>query len=443
MTTVVHTQFPEDEATHTGFFINPRPGGITEGFPFQSFLAGDERDDIVIGDDRDDLAVGGGGDDRIDVGGGDDEVRGENGDDFVFGRAGDDLLLGGGGNDRLIGGEGDDILKGGAGDDILQVDEFAGGSGQNRLFGQDGNDSLRGGSGFDRLNGGEGDDRLDGGGGLDLLFGGEGADTFVFTPFFPSQLEALQRQTSGVDVVQDFEAGVDKIDLATSRITEFDALKTLMTDTSYGMQIDFGDGAILKLKGVKIDDLDADDFILDDDFSVQGQLILGAGGFNLIGDDAVDDDLVGGVFSDNISGRGGDDNIFGGASSDFLSGGAGDDRLDGGAGNDVLTAGGGVDTLIGGAGADTFIFGGANGVVIVEDFDVAEDVLHLSASGIADFAAFQAAAINASFGVQLTLAGGQTLILAGVAKSDIGVEDVSFFNTEFGLVPIQIGPENF
>lgn len=58
---------------------------------------------------------------------------------------------------------------------------------------------------------------------------------------------------------------------------------------------------------------------------------------------------------------------------------AGDDLLEGGEGNDTLEGGGGNDTLTGGAGNDVFVFEANSGTNIVTDFDIADDVLDVSA----------------------------------------------------------------
>lgn len=66
----------------------------------------------------------------------------------------------------------------------------------NYLYGGDGDDTMDGGAGTDYLRGYQGDDRL---------WGGTGADRFVF--------ERTQA-SNGVDTIQDFEFGVDIIDLS-------------------------------------------------------------------------------------------------------------------------------------------------------------------------------------------------------------------------------------
>ena len=75
-------------------------------------------------------------------------------------------------------------------------------AGTNTLFGGGGDDDLDGGKGKDSLFGGSGNDTLVGGAGADALTGGTGADTFVIaTP-------------GAADTIADFEAGIDKVQLA-------------------------------------------------------------------------------------------------------------------------------------------------------------------------------------------------------------------------------------
>jgi Ca2+-binding RTX toxin-like protein len=94
-----------------------------------------------------------------------DIINGDNNANTFFGMSGDDWLFGQGGNDTLKGGLGDDQLRGGAGNDIL-----VGGQGSDRLTGDDAGQFF--------------------------------ADTFVIV------------KGPGVDTVVDFQAGLDKIQLA-------------------------------------------------------------------------------------------------------------------------------------------------------------------------------------------------------------------------------------
>ena len=81
-------------------------------------------------------------------------------------------------------------------------DQIHGQGGNDTLSGLSGNDMLDGGDGNDTLLGGAGDDILVGGAGDDTLVGGTGSDRFVLKP------------NTGVDVIEDFQVGVDRIQLA-------------------------------------------------------------------------------------------------------------------------------------------------------------------------------------------------------------------------------------
>ena len=122
--------------------------------------------------------------------------------DEMYGYAGNDRLNGMRGHDTLDGGDGLDTLHGGYNDDLL-----LGGDGNDKLYGEYDQDRLEGGNGQDLLEGGYGNDILIGGASRDSLFGGIGADTFVYS--------ALTDSTFGdVDIIYDFEHGIDKIDLS-------------------------------------------------------------------------------------------------------------------------------------------------------------------------------------------------------------------------------------
>jgi Ca2+-binding RTX toxin-like protein len=104
----------------------------------------------------------------------------------------------------IVGTGADDQLQGTASDDLM--------------MGAAGNDVLLGLAGNDRLVGGVGDDVLDGGRGSDTLSGGHGADLFVFsfgdliTSLPPDGVtEAQIHLELGHDLVQDFEVGVDHL----------------------------------------------------------------------------------------------------------------------------------------------------------------------------------------------------------------------------------------
>ena len=163
-------------------------------------LPSDGSDDVdfIIGSD--------GLDDVIVTGLDDDYASGKAGDDLIVTGAGDDVALGGTGFDWLVMGAGDDLALGGTEKDVLiggaGMDELDGQEGDDRILGGRDNDVIHGGTGMDRISGGAGDDVINGGEDRDIMSGGGGDDTFVFSLH------------SGADIVTDFEAGHDVLDVS-------------------------------------------------------------------------------------------------------------------------------------------------------------------------------------------------------------------------------------
>jgi len=288
-----------------------------------NFLVGNELANDLTGSYGANLLLGGAGDDTIHAGYGNDSVFGEAGDDHVLGGPGIDYIAGGDGNDVLDGeleadaiyGEGGDdtliggndfatdILVGGDGNDIIHGDSHFGD--YDRMYGNAGDDTFYvdtpndlvfeqpgegndtvyawiGGAGYylydnienlillgntpfgvgnaldnhitgnaigNYLLGGAGDDVLNGKGGNDVLFGQAGADTFVF------------EHGTGGDVIGDFQAGVDKIDLTAIGYTWQDVQNSLH-ENGGNTAIDLGGGDLVVLNGVTAAQLHESDFIL-------------------------------------------------------------------------------------------------------------------------------------------------------------------------------------
>jgi cysteinyl-tRNA synthetase, unknown class len=127
-----------------------------------------------------------------------DQLFGDDGDDTLDSQAGDDYLVGGQGSDQIDAGDDWDMVYGEWGND-----EINGDAGNDMLWGNDDDDTLAGDTGDDRLVGDRGDD---------ILTGGNGHDIFVYENFNP--------ETLGRDTINDFEAGIDKIELRTNIFTE-------------------------------------------------------------------------------------------------------------------------------------------------------------------------------------------------------------------------------
>ena len=267
-------------------------GGHDEltGGPGMDYLEGGAGVDVLDGGPDADVLDGGSGADLLTGGSGADVLDGGSGDDELNGGAGDDWLVGSAGNDILEGGAGDDLLAGDqisffltAGGHITEpvdgnidpggvgIDGVANDSDAVAHNLDDGDDvattddvglppepqpvvagylplplGLVEGPGAaydplapllypalsiggdDELSGGPGNDWIDGGPGDDLLSGGQGADVFIFTP------------RNGKDLVTDFHAAEDKIDL--TAFTDIDSMDDLVTRQQ-------GDHLVIDLSG--------------------------------------------------------------------------------------------------------------------------------------------------------------------------------------------------
>lgn len=126
--------------------------------------------------------------------------------------------------------------------------DVVGNSLNNWIMGSRGQNELWGMEGADRLFGKSGKDILDGGAGKDILYGGRSADVFVL------------REGSDDDLVRDFHIGRDIVQIVSETITDFSQLEPLLSNERGGAVIDLGDGDEMKLQGVRVARLSADDF---------------------------------------------------------------------------------------------------------------------------------------------------------------------------------------
>ena len=166
----------------------------------QGTIAGD----VDLGDDDDIYTAVGDGvvTGQVRGGLGNDTLTGGNNADYLDGGVGNDRLYGRGGDDDLRAGEGADFVAAGTGDDQVLGDD-----GADKIFGGAGDDTLQGGRDQDTIRGGDGNDEINGGRLADVLRGGAGADTFLYT-------FKQDSSTGASDTIQDFEVGIDVIDLS-------------------------------------------------------------------------------------------------------------------------------------------------------------------------------------------------------------------------------------
>lgn len=244
---------------------------------------------------------------------------------------------------------------------------------------------LEGGGGI-KVSGTALDDILTAQGGLDRLWGGGGADLFVFDP-------AGATADGKIGTVLDFTPGTDRLDLSALPLLH-DATQLKVVTTITGAELHFGNywlevdsnvpgplsasvfttTTILNADHVAVTLPDGTSYVGNPIPSTPAGLVLsGTAGANVLTGDLGNDSICGGPGNDTISelagnntlkGDDGSDSITGGNGNDLIYGGDtakdGADRLDGGGGNDTIDGGYGNDTVIGGVGDDLLSGGAGN-----------------------------------------------------------------------------------
>ena len=316
------------------------------------------------------------------------------------------------------------------------------------------------------FNGSAFDDEIIGGPGNDTISGGAGSDTLVMDTFRDDFLLSITETAQGF-TTEFHDSGIDQV--SGIEFVAFQDQTVALADLFTGI-LHVGDDTAEFVNGTNRNDTitgaRGNDEVLgengrDDILGGAGDDTLEGGTGNdtlkggrgqdiLRGDDGDDimrgqreaDRIGGGSGNDNIKGGGGNDTLYGDAGNDFLKGGTRrdeifggdgndilignsfDDLLDGGAGRDRLLSGGDNDTLIGGegndflksgSGMDVFVFDLDDGRDQVNDLDLANDMLEISAAladgrdaqGIEDLAQVVGDNVEIDFG------GGDVIILQG------------------------------
>ncbi|MEM6624730.1 MAG: hypothetical protein AAF674_21135 [Pseudomonadota bacterium] len=216
------------------------------------------------------------------------------------------------------------------------------------VIGTDRIDHIQGSAAVNVLDGGAGNDQFWGRGGDDTLTGGDGADIFHF---------ALG---DGIDLITDFEVGVDRIVLPVSR----DDL--VFADGNGELQINYSATDAVIVRGVTAEEIakslvfSTGYFTAIADYSTSPSAVTADLRFHAQANAGVAqgdryalvDWLIGTDFNDKLFGDGRADHIFGGDGADIIRGRNGDDVLFGGDGADLLNGGVGADYIDGGDGID-------------------------------------------------------------------------------------------
>jgi trimeric autotransporter adhesin len=174
-------------------------------------------------------------------------VIGTNQGDWITGNAGNNVIDGGEGSDELFVTNGIDTLIGGDGNDAIRFDNtgaatvdlgagtysldasnYGTASSVNHVIGSAFNDTLIGSSANNNMGGGAGNDYMIGGLGNDQIWGGAGNDrlvadfgndtlsgnsSYIFGADGPGADIFEIRTTAGIVTINDFEVGIDKLDL--------------------------------------------------------------------------------------------------------------------------------------------------------------------------------------------------------------------------------------
>jgi len=360
------------------FFTGAGANDEAHGGAGSDQLVGNDGDDMLFGDGDDDTLFGQDGDDILDGGEGADQMQGAADNDTYFIDNVGDQIFESGGTDKVVASiaftlpssiengtaVGGNLLTGNSTANSLDGDDAA-----NALDGAGGNDTLIGRSGDDTLTGGDGVDRLNGGTGADTMTGGDGNDIYEVDNVNDVVIEAAGE-------------GIDRIN-ASADYTNVANVEFLV-----GKFADFG----LNLTG-----------------SSGRDRITGANKINS---------------GDTLNGEDGNDKLVGLVGNDIINGGTGNDRIFGNSGDDIIHGGTGNDRSTGQQGADRFIFNVGDKRDRITDFDVTEDILDFTSFGFANEAAALAFATDVGANVEFDFAGQDNLILEGVAKADIGNEDI-------------------
>ena len=290
----------------------------------------------------------------------------------------------------IIGTPGHDTLRGSGFDDRIE-----GLAGNDRILGLGGNDDLNGGAGKDTLNGGAGDDTLS---------GGNGNDTYIVYDSGDVLIENANQGTDTVKSAVNFTLGDNIENLILignkNRQGKGNGLNNRLIGNKRHNRLQGLDGNDTVIGGKGNDTLNGgrgrdtvsgghgnDTYIVYDSGDLlienanQGtDTVKSAVNFTL-GDNIENLILIG---NKNRQGKGNglNNRLIGNKRHNRLQGLEGDDTLIGGKGNDILIGGNGEDSLIGGIGKDRFQFNSADeGIDLIDDFDVVNDTLVVSAAG--------------------------------------------------------------
>lgn len=378
-----------------------------------------------------------------------DRLTGNAADNRIIGGAGDDTLVGGGGRDWLTGGAGADMLVGDGNDGVsytgsgaavtvnLVRQTAAGGDATgdvltgiaraegsalgDRITGNSAANVLFGGGGADVINAGSGDDVVRGGAGADRLEGGNGIDTVDYTGSTAGVTVSLaDGSVSGGDAAGDVLSGFEHIvGSAHNDVLTADDMGGRLSGGDGGDTLVGGTGRDTVIGGAGADAMDGGGGVDTLSYATSRNYVF----VNLANGQTFGDDAAGDTFT-------GFENLHGGMVSDALYGDGARNVIWGGSGGDFIDGAGGDDLLIGGSGDDAYTVTGGSGFDRIRDFTTGglEDRVVLVEMGpfFATFEQVMDAAVQQGSDTVITFAAGHGLILEGVSKAALTVDDFVF-----------------
>ena len=234
----------------------------------------------------------------------------------------------------------------------------AGNSGFN-IYAGDGNNIVYGGNGADRMYGDEGNDFFVGGGGIDFMNAGHGHNIYQYASLSDSTV-------LNMDTIEQFQHGVDKLDLSALNINPANIHITTVNDLAT-LTVD-GSNFAIKFIAMTGGGISLSDMIFDPDASVvptptptptptpvPDPVPTPTPSNNSAGVNVSGNNIYGTNNNDTIvAGNDHGYNIYGAYGDDMMIGGAGNDRIYGINGNASITGRGGADFMNGGLGHNTY-----------------------------------------------------------------------------------------
>jgi Ca2+-binding RTX toxin-like protein len=390
-------------------------------------LGGNELSHNLLGNVGNDTLIGGIGNDTLNGNTGADALTGGGGNDtYYVDNAGDVVVEAAGGGTDIVYASADYVLLAGSEVENLRVNTaigltLTGNALSHNLLGNIGNDTLIGGIGNDTLNGGVGADSLSGGDGNDAYYVDNAGDVVH---------EATGRGTDTIFASVDYtllagsEVELLRVNTAVGRSLTGNELSHNLLGNVGNDTLTGGSGNDTLNGGVGADNLFGgagnDSYLVDNTADVvheaagQGiDTVFASVNYTLLaGSDIEFLRANAGAAPLSLTGNEIANNILGGAGNDTLAGGGGNDTLNGGAGgNDVFAfqAGFGDDTIVG------FGTGGAG-----------QDKIDLTAFGLTAASIGSSVLIGGAANAAITVLGGGTIRLIGVAASSIDATDFRF-----------------